>query len=138
MARERCPEVPFIFVSGSLGEELAVETLKSGATDYVLKQRLSRLAAAVARAVREAEERAEKKKVDQTLRRSEEKFRSIAESTNEWIWSIDLQLRCTYNNSAVERILGYTLEEMMDHDLLSLMHVDDRKKVEELLPGLMA
>ena len=57
-ARERCPEVPFIFVSGTLGEETAIESLKAGATDYVLKERLSRLVPAVRRALAEAASRA--------------------------------------------------------------------------------
>lgn len=51
IAREKCPDVPFIFVSGALGEEVAVATLKSGATDYILKDRLARLPLAVKRAV---------------------------------------------------------------------------------------
>src|SRR5262245_42560605 len=58
IAREQCPAVPFVFVSGALGEELAIETLKQGATDYVLKQRLERLVPAVRRALLDAEERA--------------------------------------------------------------------------------
>lgn len=59
-AREKHPEVPFIFVSGTIGEEQAIETLKLGASDYVLKQRLSRSAPAVRRALQEAQEVAEK------------------------------------------------------------------------------
>jgi C4-dicarboxylate-specific signal transduction histidine kinase len=65
------PEIPFIFVSGALGEEPAIEALKIGATDYVLKTRLSRLVPAVERALREARERAERKKAEEALRRSE-------------------------------------------------------------------
>jgi PAS domain S-box-containing protein len=65
------PEVPFIFVSGTLGEEVAIEALKHGATDYVLKTRLSRLVPSVRRALREATERAERKKAEESLRRSE-------------------------------------------------------------------
>ena len=60
--------VPFIFVSATLGEELAIETLKKGATDYVLKQRLQRLAPAVNRALREAEERGKRKIAEAELR----------------------------------------------------------------------
>ena len=54
LAKERCPDIPFIFVTGTLGEEVAIETLKKGATDYVLKHRLSRLIPSVHRAMREA------------------------------------------------------------------------------------
>ncbi len=70
LAREKCPDVPFISLSGSLGEELAIETLKSGATDYVLKQRLSRLVPSVRRALLEAEERVERKRAEEALRQS--------------------------------------------------------------------
>ncbi|MGB8769658.1 MAG: response regulator, partial [Candidatus Korobacteraceae bacterium] len=65
------PDLPFIFVSAVLGEEAAVQALKIGATDYVLKTRLSRLVPAVRRALRETEERAQRKKAEAALRRSE-------------------------------------------------------------------
>ena len=71
IALERSPDVPFIFVSGALGEELAIEAVKDGATDYVLKQRLSRLVSAVQRALRESRTRRERKQAEQRLRRSE-------------------------------------------------------------------
>ena len=69
------PDLPFIFVSGTLGEEVAIEALKIGATDYVLKTRLSRLVPSVQRALREAGEKAERKKAVEALRRSEEAAR---------------------------------------------------------------
>lgn len=71
LALDRCPDVPFIFVSGTLGEEVAIEALKIGATDYVLKTRLSRLVPSVHRALREARDRAERKRTAEALRRSE-------------------------------------------------------------------
>jgi len=71
LAMVACPDVPFIFVSGTLGEEVAIEALKIGATDYVLKTRLSRLVPSVHRALREARDRAERTRAEQALRRSE-------------------------------------------------------------------
>jgi PAS domain-containing protein len=71
IAAEKRPEVPFIFVSGTLGEEVAIEALNIGATDYVLKTRLSRLVPSVVRALREATERVERKRAEESLRRSE-------------------------------------------------------------------
>src|SRR5258705_5995796 len=71
LALEKCPDVPFIFVSGTLGEEVAIEALKIGATNYILKQRLSRIVPSVQRALREAKERAERKRAEALL--SEEK-----------------------------------------------------------------
>src|ERR1700733_1732801 len=70
-AMKSCPDVPFIFVSGTLGEEVAIDALKIGATDYVLKTRLSRLVPSVLRALREATQRAERKRAEESLRQSE-------------------------------------------------------------------
>src|ERR1700687_411642 len=70
-AMKACPDVPFIFVSGTLGEEVAIEALKIGATDYVLKTRISRLVPSVLRALREATQRAERKRAEESLRQSE-------------------------------------------------------------------
>jgi PAS domain S-box-containing protein len=70
-AMKACPDVPFIFVSGTLGEEVAIEALKIGAIDYVLKTRLSRLVPSVLRALREATQRAERKRAEEALRQSE-------------------------------------------------------------------
>jgi signal transduction histidine kinase len=78
IAQKSCPEVPFIFVTGTMGEEVAIETLKNGATDYVLKLRLSRLAPAVLRALREARERIERKHALEQLRQSHEQLRALS------------------------------------------------------------
>jgi two-component system, NarL family, sensor histidine kinase UhpB len=79
LALEKAPEVPFIFVTGTMGEEVAIETLKSGATDYVLKTRLSRLMPAVNRALREADQRAEHRRAADQLRESHERLRALSE-----------------------------------------------------------
>jgi len=78
IARDKCPDTPFIFVTGTMGEEVAIETLKSGATDYVLKTRLSRLMPAVNRALREAHERAEHRRAEEQLRESHEQLRALS------------------------------------------------------------
>ena len=71
IARQERPQVPFIFVSGTLGEEVAIEALKIGATDYIFKTRLSRIVPSVQRALREAEERLGLRRAEEALRRSE-------------------------------------------------------------------
>jgi len=78
LSRQKCPETPFIFVTGTMGEEVAIETLKSGATDYVLKTRLSRLVPAVHRALSEARERAQRRRAEEQLRRSHQQLRSLS------------------------------------------------------------
>src|ERR1700751_3766403 len=95
LAQSACPDLPFIFVSG-FGEEIAIEALTSGATDYVLKTRLSRLAPSVRRALRETRERTERKKAEEAARRSEKEllevieaipamaFTNLADGSNAW------------------------------------------------------
>ena len=78
IALDKCPGVPFIFVTGTMGEEVAIETLKQGATDYVLKHRLSRLVPSVQRALREARERAERRRAEEGLRQSHEQLRALS------------------------------------------------------------
>jgi len=77
IAKQLAPGVPFIFVTGVLGEELVIEMLKRGATDYVLKTRLARLAGAVNRALRETEQRRENQKAQERLRRSHDQLRAL-------------------------------------------------------------
>src|SRR5207247_10607488 len=75
LARQHCPDVPFLFVSATIGEELAIDAMHQGATDYVLKQRLGRLGPSVQRALRELEDRAERKRAEEALRQSEKQIR---------------------------------------------------------------
>jgi len=75
LARQHCPNVPFLFVSATIGEELAIDAMHQGATDYVLKQGLGRLVPSVQRALRELDDRAERKRAEEALRQSEKQFR---------------------------------------------------------------
>lgn len=77
IAKKKTPDTPFIFVTGTMGEEVAIETLKSGATDYVLKTRLVRLVPSVWRALRESAERRERRRAEEQLRRSHEQLRAL-------------------------------------------------------------
>lgn len=78
IAKKKTPNIPFIFVTGTMGEEVAIETLKNGATDYVLKHRLARLVPSVHRALREAGERAERRRAQEQLRESHEQLRALS------------------------------------------------------------
>jgi signal transduction histidine kinase len=75
LARQHAPEIPFLFVSGTIGEELAIDAMHQGATDYVLKQRLGRLVPSVQRAIREQAERRERQRAEEALAQSERQFR---------------------------------------------------------------
>ncbi|WP_428833382.1 response regulator [Methylorubrum rhodesianum] len=84
IAREHCPEIPFVFVSGTLGEDIAVEALKNGATDYVTKQRLDRLPTVIVRALAEARAHAERRAAERALRALNETLETrVAERTRE-------------------------------------------------------
>ncbi len=113
LARQKHPLVPVIFLSGNLGEDEAVECLKLGATDYVLKHRLERLVPAVERALQEADERRARLKAEELLRASEERFQQIAEHLGEWVWEVDADGLYTYSSPVVEKILGYRPEELV-------------------------
>lgn len=79
IAQNKLPDIPFLFVSGIIGEEFAIEALKKGATDYVLKDRLGRLGSSVKRAVRESEDRQQRKRVLEELQDSEQRYRTLFE-----------------------------------------------------------
>lgn len=127
------PAVPFLFVSGTIGEELAIDTLQKGAVDYVLKDNLRRLPNAIERALDIAHSRHEREQIEHALRDSEERFRTIVESSNDWIWECDLDTRVTYSNSAVQGILGYTPRELSTMPSKDLLLAEDRGEVVEKL-----
>ncbi len=78
IAKDKMPNIPFIFVTGTMGEEVAIETLKNGATDYVLKTRLGRLGPAVHRALRESADRRERQRAEDKLRKSLDQLRALS------------------------------------------------------------
>ncbi len=125
IAREKCPDIPFIIVSGTIGEEPAIETLKRGATDYVLKHRLSRLAPAVRRAMHEAGERAELRRATEALHASEKRFRALIEHSTDAISLLDAAGTVQYTSPATTRILGYAIDEFVGQSAFELLHPDD-------------
>jgi PAS domain S-box-containing protein len=88
---EICPDVPFICVSGTLGDETAVELLKKGAVDYILKDRLERLPSAIQRALNEVKEKKVRQKSEESLRESERKLREAQEMAHLGFWTWDIK-----------------------------------------------
>jgi PAS domain S-box-containing protein len=114
LARARQPDVPFVFVSGTIDEELAVESLKQGATDYVFKNRLSRLVPSIRRALLAAEEREESRRAEEAMRQSEYKYRQLFESLGDASFLIDVQSgRILDTNKQGELLLGRTRGEII-------------------------
>jgi diguanylate cyclase (GGDEF)-like protein/PAS domain S-box-containing protein len=113
IARAEAPDVPFIFVSGTIGEERAIEALKRGAVDYVLKDNLRRLVPAIRGAVRQAEAARARDLAEQMLRRSESRLQAIIDTSGDWIWECDREGRFTFSSPSVIDILGYKHHEIL-------------------------
>jgi PAS domain S-box-containing protein len=114
LAHEKRPETPFIFVSGTIGEDTAIEALKNGATDYVLKHRPIRLIPSVERALREAGERAECARAEQSMRESEHKYRELFECLSDAVFLVDEQTEKIIDvNRSAEQLLGCTRGEIL-------------------------
>jgi len=131
IAHSTLPDVPFICVSGMVGEEKAIELIKRGATDYILKDRLARLPSAVQRALDEAEQRLIRKKAEVDLQKSEELLRLVIKGSNDAPWDIDLINNKFYYSDQWWSQLGYLPDELaVDENLLSTLIVDvDQDKV---------
>lgn len=121
IAQEQSPEVPFILITGTMGEEFAIETLKKGATDYVLKQRLSRLVPSVKRALREVEEKIELKRAEERLRL----LTSVVEQASEGVAVVDLEGNLLFLNDAFAIMHGYTPDELIGKHL-SIFHIPEQ------------
>lgn len=145
IAHELAPETPFIFVSGTLGEEIAIDALKRGATDYVVKHRLQRLPSAVERALAEARERAERRKAEAQQRlliaelshRVKNTLATVASLANQTLRRSDslqafetsfmgrlraladthtLLLRQNWSSVALREVIGQALQPFLDAD----------------------
>ena len=123
IVRELRPEVPFIFVSGTIGEETAIQSLRSGANDYILKSNLSRLPTAVKRALHDAEEGALKLETEEALRLRD---RAVEASVNPVliVSATDPNMPIVYVNNAFEQVTGYSRDEMIGQNCRILQGTD--------------
>lgn len=108
IARASAPHIPFIFLSGTIGEERAIEAIRLGATDYVLKSNMRRLATAVRRALEETAERRRTRAAEEERSRLIE----ILEATSDYVGMADPEGRSIYLNAAGRRMLGLSADEI--------------------------
>jgi two-component system cell cycle sensor histidine kinase/response regulator CckA len=126
-ARARRPDLPFIFISGTLGDERAVDTLKAGATDYVLKDHLSHLLPVVRRALDEAGERAARRQAEERLREQA----ALLDLTHEAVFVQDMEYHVRYWNRGAEKLYSWPAEEAMGQDVTHLLDVGNRADLSE-------
>jgi PAS domain S-box-containing protein len=105
-------DIPFILVSGKISEEKAIEAMKAGAHDFVMKGNLARLLPAIERELHDAEAREKKKKAEEALRIANERYRLITENMSDIIGITDMNMRATFLTPSIERALGYTIDEL--------------------------
>src|SRR5258706_5498549 len=131
IASRSYPHIPFIFVSGTLGEEDAIRALKNGAADYILKNNLLRLPAAVERAKKEAEERHSRQALEHQLRESEERYRGLFQSNPHpmWVYDIETLRFLAVNDTAVARY-GFSHEEFL---AMTIKDIRPEKEIARLL-----
>jgi diguanylate cyclase (GGDEF)-like protein/PAS domain S-box-containing protein len=142
LVKARGDHIPFIVVSGTIGEEAAVQMLKAGADDYVMKGSLARLLPAVKAQLREADERKARRRSEEALRESEERFRQMAENNRDVFYLVDLKTnRTLYVSPAYEEIWGRSREGLYANtdSWTDAVHPDDRARTyEAFIKGMFA
>jgi PAS domain S-box-containing protein len=136
--RGRAPDLPFIFVSGALGEEVAISSLRTGATDYVLKDKLSRLGPAVRRAIEETRHRLAGRQAQEALEESEDRYRRLVEHSADLVAELDASGVVQYASPNFLLQLGVDPSSLVGAPISKGFHPDDqaalRKQLEEARP----
>jgi len=140
IASELAPEIPFIILTGSMNEEVAVECMKYGAVDYIIKEHTSRLPFAVKEAIKKQKIRLENQKILEALKVSEERFRRLAENAKDIIFRIEIlpKRKFSYVSRSIITILGYDpIECYSDPDFASRMLYDKSESsiIEQIYTG---
>ena len=133
---------PILVMTSHGDEQIAVEALKAGALDYVVKSptAFAEMPHTISRALREWKELIDRKSAEEARRESEERFRQLAETAGEWIWEVDASGLYTYSNPVIETILGYKPEEIVGKKhFYDLFHPEDGEAMKsEALEGWAA
>lgn len=137
LLQEKGLDIPFIVVTGAIGDETAIECMKQGASDYLLKDRMARLGIAVAHAIEEKRLREEKRRTEASLITSEEKFRTLFNNASDGIIIHDLDARILEVNRVTTERLGYSRDELLQMYLMDIESPDYaamvKGKIQELL-----
>lgn len=138
LSRKICPDVPFICISGTIGEDLAVELMHLGASDYIIKNRLSKLPVAIQRALTENEEHNSRVRAENSLKESEARFRDIIMSSYDWVWEIDHTWKYCYTSDTIANILGYTKSEIIGKSPFDFMEDSEKEQLAPVFSEIVA
>jgi diguanylate cyclase (GGDEF)-like protein/PAS domain S-box-containing protein len=124
-------DIPFIILSGNIGEDIAVAAMKAGAHDYIMKGNLARLIPAIERELREAVERRTRREAEKALRESEERYSLAVQGANDGLWDWDLKKQQIYFASRWKWMLGHTEDEIGNspEEWFRRVHLDDRERL---------
>ncbi|MHB1686013.1 MAG: PAS domain-containing protein [Ignavibacteriaceae bacterium] len=122
ISKELKPGIPFIILIGSMNEETAVDCMKAGATDYVIKEHIARLIPPVLSAINKSKIQREKEEIEKAFRESETKFRTLTETTSSAIFINHEYI--IYANKAAQELCGYSIEEILKMKYWELIHPD--------------
>ncbi len=139
IAKEKGLDIPFIVVSGTIGEDVAVQTMVAGAHDYVMKDKLNRLGPALRRELQEVEVRRDRRKAEEELLESEKRYRSLVENLPVVSWETDRNGRTTFISPNVEQVYGYCDQEIYkrsDELWFERIHPEDRQEVQQAFERL--
>lgn len=140
LAHDKYPELPIVVVTGVLGDETAVGLIKAGAMDYVLKDRLARLPAAVKRAAHDAAQSRLLRKDEEAIRTAEKNLYAIVTYSQDAILMTDERMAITFWNKSAETCFGYAAKEMIGRDIYTLLANEQeaqslRRQVGEFIKG---
>ncbi len=127
LVHQRGLDIPFIILSGTIGEDTAVTAMKAGAHDYVMKGDAARLLPAIQRELREAGERIARRQAEQALAESEKRYRTMVDTANDAIVALDARGRMTYVNARTTEMLGLAAAELLGRRFSELVHEADRE-----------
>jgi PAS domain S-box-containing protein len=129
--------VPIIMVSGKIGEEKAVEMLKKGATDFVMKDNLARLPFVVDRALAEAQMSGEKREMEEELIRVADRYHLLASNISDIIWTMDTKKRFTFVSPSVLKVTGYRIKEILAKKLDEILVPEHYKTVVDAIERII-
>src|SRR5262245_22531488 len=134
LAREKCPEVPFVLLSGAIGEHAAIDILRSGATDYVLKSGLERLVPAIRRAVQETSERTQRRHAESEAQTSERHYSMIFHGSPVPMWLSDLKTGAFLEvNDAASRHYGFSRDEFLAMTIDEICSEDEAERLSKFV-----